>query len=119
MNVTAGVDYGMEQGTTSTGKWNNWVGASVIAQYKASSKYAVAARAEYFRDDSSVVINTGIPGGFSTYGFSANFDCYITDNVLWRVEGKIFVSETAIYLDGDGNYVAKSPAATTTLCVRF
>lgn len=118
LNLTGGFDYGMEQRTRAA-TWSNWMGGSMIVQYKTGNKSAVAARAEYFRDDSGVVIQTGVPGGFSTFGFSANFDYYITESVLWRAEGKTYVSETSIYLNGDGKYVATSPAVTTTLCVRL
>lgn len=118
MTLTGGFDYGMEQRAPSA-TWSNWVGASMIVQYKTSNKSAVAARAEYFRDDSGVIIQTGVPGGFSTLGFSANFDYFITEDVLWRAEGKTYLSEAAIFLNGDGNYMATSPAVTTSFCVRF
>ena len=119
MAVIAGIDYGMEQQAKAANKWNNWYGACIIVQYSASAKWALAARGEYYADDSGVVVKTGIPGGFRTFGFSANFDYYVTSNVLWRVEGKTYVSQAAIYLDGEGNRVAASPAATTSLCVHF
>lgn len=118
LNLTGGFDFGVEQRTRAA-RWSNWMGGSMIAQYKPDNKSAVAVRAEYFRDDSSVIIKTGTPGGFRTMGFSANFDYYITENVRWRVEGKTFVSQAAIYVKDDGSYVATSPAATMSLCVHF
>ena len=119
VSVTAGIDYGMEQQAKASAKWNRWLGSCIIVQYRASERWALAARGEYYRDDSSMIVSTGLPGGFRTFGFSGNFDYYIADNVLWRVEGKMYVSQAAIYTDADGNKVATSPAATTSLCVRF
>jgi hypothetical protein len=119
ISVTAGMDYGMEQQARGAATWNNWLGACAIIQYKPGAKWALAARGEYYEDDSGTIVKTGVPGGFRTVGFSANFDYFITENVLWRIEGKSYVSQAAIYMNGDGKQVATSPAAATSLCIHF
>ena len=117
--VIAGVDYGMEQKSKGSSDWNNWLGTALILQYKPTSKIALAARGEYYMDEKGVIIATGTPKGFKTSGVSANFDYYILDNVLWRIEGKLINSEDAIFTDNTGAGTTTSPVATTSLSITF
>ena len=109
----------MEQKAKGSSDWNNWLGTALILQYKPTTTTAIAVRGEYYVDDNGVIIATGTPNGFRTTGFSANFDYYILDNVLWRVEGKVFNSEDAIFTDKQGVGVNTSPLASTSLSITF
>ncbi len=117
--VIAGFDYGMEQRTKGSSDWNNWMGGAIIIRYQPVSKIAIAVRAEYYMDEKGVIIATGTPNGFKTSGFSANFDYVVTDNVLWRIEGKLFNSEDAIFIDKNGGSIKTNPLATTSLSISF
>jgi len=83
-----------------------------------SSKSTIAARLEYYSDVNGVIISTGTPHGFQTYGYSLNLDYKIAENVIWRIEGKSFSSTDKIFIldnkPNNNNYVA-----TTSLAVSF
>lgn len=117
--IIADLDYGMEQKYKGSSDWNNWLGTALILQYKPTSSSAIAIRGEYYMDENGVIIATGTPNGFKTSGFSANFDYYILDNVLWRIEGKLLNSEDAIFTDKGGAATNTSPVATTSLSISF
>ncbi|HEY1030699.1 MAG TPA: porin [Flavipsychrobacter sp.] len=117
--IIADLDYGMEQKSKGSSDWNNWLGTALILQYKPTKTTAIAVRGEYYTDEKGVIIATGTPNGFNTSGFSANFDCYILNNVLWRIEGKLFNSEDAIFTDKGGAAANTSPVATTSLSISF
>lgn len=117
--IIADLDYGMEQKSKGSSDWNNWLGTALILQYKLTKTTAIAVRGEYYTDEKGVIIATGTPNGFNTSGFSANFDCYILNNLLWRIEGKLFNSEDAIFTDKGGAAANTSPVATTSLSISF
>ena len=117
--IIADLDYGMEQRSKGSSDWNNWLGTALIIQYKPTTGTAIAVRGEYYIDEDGVIIATGTPNGFKTSGFSTNFDYYILNNVLWRIEGKVFNSEDAIFIDRSGAAANTSPVATTSLSINF
>ena len=84
--ATIGFDIGIEQKTKYSSDMNTWFNPTVILRYTPTEKTAVAIRAEYYDDKHGVIIASGTPSGFKTWGFSANFDYSITSNLLWRVE---------------------------------
>lgn len=117
--ITAGFDYGMEQGAGSDDEWRSWYTPTVILRYKTSAKTALALRGEYYSDEHGVIIADGSPDGFKTSGVSLNFDYAPVENVLFRVEGKSFFSNDDIFLKGGTELVSTSPVLTTSLSVAF
>lgn len=98
LGVTAGFDIGMQQIKKDTSAYNNWFSPVLIVQYKPTSKIRIAARGEYYNDEKGVIIATGTPNGFQTIGYSLNFDYAVSDNVLWRIEGRGFSSKDKIFM---------------------
>lgn len=117
--IIADLDYGMEQKAKGSSDWNNWLGMALILQYKPTNSTAIAVRGEYYLDENGVIIATATPNGFKTSGVSANFDYYVLGNVLWRIEGKLFNSEDAIFTDAAGAASNASVVATTSLSITF
>ena len=66
-------------------------------QYKPTDKIQLAARGEYYSDEKGVIIVTETPNGFKTYGFSANFDYLVADNVMFRIEARNLSSKDEIF----------------------
>ncbi len=117
-NLTAGFDIGAQQTVNGGNNYDVWYSPVVILQHKPTSKIQLAARAEYYQDEQGVIIATGTENGFKTYGFSANFDYVVTNNVLFRIEARNLASKDAIFLK-DGNPTDSNTFLTTSLAISF
>jgi hypothetical protein len=98
IGVIVGFDFGVQQQAKDTNKYNNWYSPVLIAKYKVNKKISIAARGEYFSDQSEVIIATATPNGFQTFGYSLNFDYNFADNMVWRIEGRGFSSKDKIFI---------------------
>ncbi len=121
--VIVGCDIGMEQAASGdslpTGQAGSstWVTPIVIPRYKLGDKSYLAARVEYYQDEKGVIIATGTPNGFTTLGYSLNFDRWVTQNVLWRIEARSLNSEDKIFVDADGKATTSNTFFTASLCI--
>ena len=87
-------------------------------QYKPIEKIQLAARAEYYEDQKEVIITTGTPNGFKTFGFSANVDYLIKENVMLRLEARNLKSKDKLFLN-DPNPTNQIFCLTTSLAISF
>lgn len=115
-NLMAGFDIGSEQSEKNSTKYDTWFSPILIVQYKPTNKIQLAARGEYYNDKKGVLIATGTPNGFQTYGFSANFDYLIADNILFRLEARNLVSKDEIFLKNE-NPMNTNTFLTTSLAI--
>ncbi|KVV14812.1 porin [Flavobacterium sp. TAB 87] len=115
----AGFDIGWEQEATQGDKYNKWYGASVMAQLMATEKLNFAIRGEYYQDKSGVIIASGTPNGFETYGVSVNADYKITPNLVWRTEIKNYSSKDAVFAKNTAETSDNSLSAITSLAIKF
>ena len=97
-SFVAGFDIGTQQKLRASSDYDMWFSPVIIAQYKPSAKTQVAARGEYYSDKNGVVIATGTPNGFKTFGYSANFDYLVAENVMFRIEARSLNSKDAVFL---------------------
>ncbi|AWA30588.1 hypothetical protein HYN48_11070 [Flavobacterium magnum] len=118
VNLTAGFDIGMQQTAYGSSDYDVWYSPVLIARYKPTDKIQLAARAEYYQDQKGVIIATGTPDGFRTYGFSANFDYLPASNVMFRIEARTLNSRDEIFLDNN-NPTDKNVFLTTALAISF
>ena len=83
-------------GNSSSGSW--WQ-TNVSGRYSMSPTHSVAARAEYFKDPTGVMIVpvTGVPV-FKCFSYSLGYNRRLSDEVLFRVEGRWFTSPNNIFL---------------------
>ena len=119
VKLIAGFDIGWEQKETQSDTYNQWYGASLIAQIKASDKVSLGIRGEYYEDKNGVIIATATPNGFETYGISINADYSIMPNVVWRTEVKNFNSTDPIYPKLSNEFAENSFIAVTSLAIKF
>ncbi|MBC7556965.1 MAG: porin [Chryseobacterium sp.] len=98
VNIHTGFDIGAQQTKLKSEQYDVWFSPVLIAQYKPTAKIQLAARGEYYADEKGVIIATGTPNGFKTYGFSANFDYLPADNIIFRLEARTLNSEDDIFL---------------------
>lgn len=117
-NLVAGFDIGSQEiGGDESGS-DTWFSPVIIAQYKPTAKIELAARGEYYQDEKGVIIATGTPNGFKTFGYSANFDYLVSDNVMFRIEARSLNSKDEIFLK-DGNPTDNNTFLTTSLAISF
>jgi hypothetical protein len=117
-NLTAGFDIGSQQSANKSNKYDTWFSPVLILQYKPTAKIQLAARGEYYDDEKGVIIATGTENGFKTYGFSANFDYLVSDNVLFRIEARNLASKDQVFLK-NGIPTDNNTFLTTSLAISF
>lgn len=111
-----GLDLGAEQKLKGSDQYNLWYTPNILMKYQLNEQWALAGRLEYYNDKKGVIINTGTPNGFQTFGYSLNVDYMIFKNVIFRTEARGFTSKDAIFVKNNelkqGNFfVATSLAA--------
>ncbi|MBS1548455.1 MAG: porin [Bacteroidetes bacterium] len=96
--VTAGLDVGAEQKYKGSEQYSLWYSPVLIAKYQATEKSSFTVRAEYYNDQHGVIIATGTPNGFQTWGFSVNYDYQIAQNLLWRLEARSLNAKDELFM---------------------
>lgn len=117
--ATISFDIGIEQKNKDSSAMNTWFNPAIILRYTPTVKSAVAVRAEYYDDKNGVIIASGTPNGFKTYGLSANFDYYIIKNILWRIEARALASKDDIFITKHGSTNNINTFITTSLAISF
>lgn len=95
-----------------------WYSPVLIARFATSDKSYLAGRIEYYEDKNGVIIGTGTPNGFQTFGYSLNYDYAILPNALFRIEGKMYNSQDAIFETSTG-LSKTNTSLTTSLVISF
>ena len=117
--LTAGFDYGVQQEVKGSSNYYDVLSPVAIARYQFAGKWAVAGRIEYYQDKNGVIIATKTPNGFKTTGYSLNLDYAPASNAVIRLEGKVFDSKDAIFINNTGGFVNTSPTLTASFAVSF
>lgn len=116
--IIFGFDFCMEQKNKGSSGYNLLYSPVVILHYQCCKKIAIAMRGEYYHDEHGIIIATGTPDGFQTIGYSLNLDYKVSQDVIWRIEGRGLKSKDNIfYTDrtaSDQNY-----CLTTSLVIAF
>ena len=118
LHLTAGFDFGMEQKATGSTDYNQWYSPVLIARYIFDDKWSVTGRGEFYSDPDGVIIATNTENGFQTLGYSLNVDYHITENAVWRMEGRFFNSKDAIFTN-ENQALNTNRCLTTSLAVSF
>lgn len=114
--ITAGVDIGTEQ--NGNGGVYTWYSPVIILKYTFNHQWAVAGRAEYYRDKNGVIIVTNTANGFQTAGYSFNIDYAPVKNVLVRLEARTFRSKDAVFAKGN-DFVRYNSFITASIAAGF
>lgn len=116
--LTTGFDIGAEQKAKGSRQYNTWFSPVVILKISRNAKNSIAMRAEYYCDANGVIISSGTPNGFKTWGYSINYDYLILDNVMWRIEGRGFSGKDKTF-EKDGIQVNYNFILATSLAISF
>jgi hypothetical protein len=118
LGLTAGFDIGWEQVSKGSSDMYTWYTPIVMLRYAFTETAAVAARLEYYSDKNHVIVSTGSPNGFRTWGYSANVDWQVYKYVLWRMELRGFSGQQGTFFK-NGQPSSTNLALTTALAVAF
>lgn len=118
LSLTAGFDIGAEQKAKGSNSYNNWYAPVLLVRISPDAKNSIAARAEYYSDANGVIISTGTPNGFKTWGYSLNYDRSIGNNMLWRIEGRAFAGKDKTF-QKNGEAVSTNFFLTTAFAISF
>ena len=118
MALTTGFDIGAEQKAKGSSDYNTWYSTVVILKILPNNKNNLAARVEYYSDPNGVIISSGTPNGFKTWGYSLNYDYFIRDNLMWCIEGRGFSGKDKTF-EKDGMPVNTNFILTTSLAISF
>lgn len=103
VSAVFGFDHGMQVKRDSLNKTSGhsfWFTPTIILKYQVNRKFSGALRLEYFKDEDGVVIATGTPNGFNTYGYSFNLDYILSPNFMLRTEARGLGSKDKIFYNG-------------------
>jgi hypothetical protein len=117
--ATTGFDIGAEQQSKGSGKLDTWYTPVIIVRYAATQKINLALRTEYYADKHGVIISTGTPNGFKTWGYSAGFDYSITSNLLWRMEIRNLSNKDQIFSKTGQELTSNTTAVSASLAFSF
>lgn len=95
--IIAGFDIGTQQHSKNNSTYDTWFSPVIIGQFAINKNWKTAIRAEYYQDQTGIIIPTGTPNGFRTLGFSFNVDYTRTENMLIRLEARWLNSEDNIF----------------------
>ncbi len=95
-----GLDIGQEQQSKGSSTFNVWYTPSLVVRFAPGNSWAFAARGEYYCDEKGVIISTGTPNGFKTFGASLNVDKRVNDVFWWRSEVRTLNSKDEIFTKG-------------------
>ncbi len=116
--ITAGFDIGTEQKSKGSSAHNTVYSPVLIAKYALDDKWAIAARGEYYSDENGILISTGTPNGFKTFGASVNIVRKISDSFLWRTEIRTLNSKDAIF-QKQNSRIKNNTTVTTSIAISF
>lgn len=118
IGITAGFDYGVQQIARGSDDYHKWYSPVFILKLTPFEKFNLVGRAEYYNDEDGVIIQSGTPNGFQTYGYSATIDYAISENANWRLEGRAFESKDQVFIL-DGQPDRQNYFVTSSIAVSF
>ncbi|MBK8518343.1 MAG: porin [Saprospiraceae bacterium] len=95
--LIVGLDIGTQQRVKNSSIYSLWFSPVIIGQFSINKNWKTAIRAEYYQDETGIIIATGTINGFKTTGLSLNLDYTPTTNVACRIEGRWLNSKDKIF----------------------
>lgn len=106
--------------------WHPWGATALIGHYKFNKIFGTGARVEFYTDPVNIIVTppspTFIPvspNRFNAGSASLNFDFYITENAVFRMEGKLFRATRRIFENENGSRTNMEGIITVSLAMGF
>lgn len=100
--LIVGFDIGTQQRIKNSSNYDIWYSPVIIGQLAFNDKLKSAIRAEYYQDQSGIMIPTGTTNGFRTTGLSLNLDYSPAQNIMCRLEGRWLNSKDEVFVTKTG-----------------
>lgn len=97
-----GFDIGAQQRSKGSSSYDVWFSPVFIGHYAINNQWKSAIRAEYYQDETGILIPTDTPNGFQTTGLSLNLDYLPIQNIICRIEGRWLNSKDDIFESNAG-----------------
>lgn len=97
LGLITGFDIATQQRAKNSSLYDLWFSPVIIGQFRINQNWKTAIRAEYYQDETGIIIPTGTTNGFKTTGLSLNFDYSPTQNIICRLEGRWLNSRDNIF----------------------
>jgi hypothetical protein len=97
LGLITGFDFGVQQSIKGSSNYNFWLSPVIIGQFSINESWKAAIRAEYYQDQTGIIIPTNTANGFQTSSLSLNLDYSPTPAIYCRIEGRWMKSEDAIF----------------------
>ncbi|TGE29183.1 porin [Hymenobacter metallicola] len=116
-------DVGKQENEQGAGRADTWHTGAALVRYKLAEKWSATARAEYYRADRGVIINSSMPrmgdAAFKVHGASLTLDYAPARNVLFRVEGRVLQAPNPIFPRPDGTPAPSYGNLTSSIALAF
>lgn len=116
--LIAGFDIGTQQRLKGSSVYDLWFSPVIIGQYAINKTWKSTIRAEYYQDETGIIIQTGTINGFKTTGLSLNFDYSPANNIIYRFEGRWLNSKDKIF-ESKSTSIENNFIIATSLAIRF
>lgn len=113
--------YGIqEKGTTGNKTLAEWYQANAAVKYAFHKKHSLSGRVEYFNDPNQVMITpiTGVHG-FDAFSGTIGYNYHVVSQVMFRVEGRYFVSSKNVYQRDQKLSVHDNAVITAGITAKF
>lgn len=97
VGLIMGFDIGVQQKTKGNSSYDYWFSPVIIGQYTINKTWKTAIRAEYYQDETGIIIPTSTKNGFKTTGLSLNIDYSPTKKISCRIEGRWLNSKDNVF----------------------
>lgn len=118
IDLIAGFDIGTQQSFKGSQAYDIWFTPIIIGQYKINQTWKTAIRAEYYHDETGIIIPTETANGFQTTGLSLNVDYAPSQNIMCRIEGRLLNSKDAIFTN-QSNTTSNNFIIATSIAIKF
>lgn len=105
-------DVGLQR-NSATGGTSTWYVETLLTQFRLTETLALGGRVEYFHDADQVVVSTGTPNGFQTFGASLNLDWQPESSILIRNELRSLFSRDSVFSNASGERTSNTLFVTS------
>ncbi len=117
-SLIVGFDIGTQQRSKGNSNYDFWLSPVIIGQYTINKNWKTAIRAEYYKDETGIIIPAETTNGFQTTGLSLNLDYTPTQNISCRIEGRCLNSKDNIF-ETNSNMTNNNFIIGTSIAINF